>query len=163
MRIRGGFDAERHKALVSEIREDVDQIRDLTKGAVELEQVRQERASSAVSSYWETFREHSWQLCLALCAMWPQTCSSHIHRANLPLFTPGSKSNGDKEINLSLSHTDLSTPGPLEKSWWEMAVHPFQGSTAQYVLPRHSRWTLLTPPLKDSTPKGQFSSSTKIR
>ncbi|KAF2672437.1 hypothetical protein BT63DRAFT_422895 [Microthyrium microscopicum] len=87
-RIRGGFQAEKHKQLVNEIRDDVDQLCTFTKGAMDIEDLSHERSASAISSYWLGMRSHTHGLYNALRSIWSHNCSSHTHLARLALDLP---------------------------------------------------------------------------
>lgn len=91
-RIRGGFNHERHKQLVAEIRDDIEDLCHLTKGTIDLEIVDRKQACSASSKYWLALRSHTHRVHDALRAMWSQSCSMHTHQANIRLGMP----NGDE-------------------------------------------------------------------
>ena len=128
-RICGGFSSERYMQHVSQICADIEQLYDLTKGAIDLEDVDYERSSLATSSYWLGIRSHTHRLFKAIRSIWSQSCSSHTHLAKLRLDIH----NGDEsdreipEFNLSfLSGGNITSirPSPLE--WKDVTVLSFQ-------------------------------------
>lgn len=118
-RIRGGFNADRHKQLIADIRDDIYQLCKLTKGAIDLEDANLERARSANSTYWLDIRNHTHRLYSTLCSIWPNGCSSHTHRAKLRLDMPkGGEGDGETpQLNVSflLDNNGVS----LKSSSWE--------------------------------------------
>ncbi|OCK92754.1 uncharacterized protein K441DRAFT_697498 [Cenococcum geophilum 1.58] len=90
-RIKGAFEAEKLKKLVAEIGNDIEKLRDMSLGAIDLEEERHERTSISTSAYWWSLREHALRLFSALSGIWPHTCQSHKHQVNLRVEIPSSQ------------------------------------------------------------------------
>ncbi len=127
--IRGGFFAEKHEQLITDISKEIDDLCKFTKGAIELEDVNREQSMKATSNYWLDIRSHTHRLYSALCSIWPKGCASHSHRAKLRLdLAKGDK--GDREapqFNVSFSLSDDAAC--LQSSSWTwrcVTVHSFQ-------------------------------------
>ena len=85
-RIKGGFNAEKSKRLVSSIDEEIKKIVKLTSGAIALEPLRLDRRRKANAAYWTKFRQHAEQLYEAFHSRWSSSCACQSpHQANLRL------------------------------------------------------------------------------
>ncbi|KAF2192023.1 hypothetical protein K469DRAFT_655253 [Zopfia rhizophila CBS 207.26] len=91
-RVRGAFEAAKLKKLVAEIGNDIEKLRDLSKGAMDLEEERHERALASTSAYWLSLRDNALRLFSALQSIWPHTCQSHSHKVSLRVDLPASNS-----------------------------------------------------------------------
>lgn len=86
LRIKGGLDTNKYAKLLAEIKDDVNQIAVLTRGAIILEPLRFERTSRANSDYWTSVRDQAVRLFESFSSRWCHTCPcQHPHRANLRL------------------------------------------------------------------------------
>lgn len=135
-RIRGGFNAERHKQLVGEIRSDIDQICAFTKGAIDIEDVTSKQSSQKASGYWLQIRSHTYGLYDALAAIWSKSCTSHTHLAKLQLCLPKEDKTvwETPQFKLSFSLNDNLTPSTSLP--WEsrgVTVQSFRPVKSTYV------------------------------
>jgi len=125
-RIRGGFNAERHKQLVAEIRDDIDLLCNFTKGTIEFEETTQQQPSSAISTYWLNLRSHADGLYNALSSIWPQSCATHHHQAKLRLDLPNSTTNYEvAKLNLAFLKGHDTTSASLKslpREWRDVTI-----------------------------------------
>jgi len=127
-RIRGGFNSERHKLLVAEIRDDIEQLCNFTKGAINLEDIYCEQSSLAISRYWLGIQSHMHRLYNALYSVWSQSCSLHTHRAKLKLDVPKDDESYHEtpQFNFSFLLGDNTTSmRSLPWKWRDVAVLSF--------------------------------------
>ena len=128
-RIRGGFNSEKHNKSIVEIRDDIDQLCNFTKGAVDLDDDDCKKLSSTTSSYWLDIRDHTHRLYNALRSIWFQSCPSHTHQAKLRLDVPGSE-DGDHEtpqFNFSFLLGDsIASLRTLAWNWRDVTIFSVQ-------------------------------------
>jgi hypothetical protein len=128
-RIRGGFNSEKHKTFISEIRDDIDQLCNFTKGAIALDDVDSRRLSSTTSSHWLSVRGHTHRLYNALRSIWIQNCPSHTHQAKLRLDVPKDE-DGDHEtpqFNFSfLLGGNIASLRTLAWKWRDVTISSVQ-------------------------------------
>lgn len=85
-RIKGGFNSEKYKTLLSSLSDDISLIATLTSGAIALEPLRLERKRKANVEYWIQFRQHAERLYEAFNSRWSSQCACQCpHQANLRL------------------------------------------------------------------------------
>lgn len=128
-RIRGGFNAEKHKQLVADITDDIDKLCTFTKGALDLETVEREKSAMAHSAYWLSLRSHTHRLYNTLRSIWAQTCpsQSHSHRANLRLDVPSRSTNGTETPAFKFSFLLGECSGqPLPLIWRDATILSFE-------------------------------------
>jgi hypothetical protein len=109
-RIRGGFNSEKHKQLLSSLQEDIDRIASLNSKAIALEPLRLNRKRISNAAYWTRWQRYAGQLYKSLDSRWSSKCACQCaHEANLRLSLPKAEANRATTFNLLLSFdTDLA-------------------------------------------------------
>lgn len=132
--IRGGFNAKKHKQLIADIRDDIDQLCNFTTGTVEIEDTPPGQSSSAISTYWLNFRSHADGLYNALSSIWPQSCATHSHQAKLRLDLPNSTSTDNKTTQLNLAflkEDDAASVKNVPLEWQSVTVLSIQSPNTE--------------------------------
>lgn len=124
-KFKGGIHAEKHKALAAEIREDIDQIRNLTKGAMDLEDSRIERSSSEIFAYWKGIRDHFLHIYDAFRVIWSKACQLHDHQVSLPLIFSDTKLPEAMRdyFHVSLLHLDSRSSIHVSYERWDATIY----------------------------------------
>jgi hypothetical protein len=128
-RIRGGFNYDKHKQLIIEIRDDISQLCNFTKGVVEMEDSKHEKIPTVISSYWLNIRAHADGLYSALSSIWSQSCTSHPHQAKIRLNLLNSDRNDydTTKLNMAFLMESKSTlPRSLPREWRDVTVLSLQ-------------------------------------
>ncbi|KAI5805713.1 hypothetical protein EDC01DRAFT_609846 [Geopyxis carbonaria] len=86
MRFMGGFKSENHTTLLNEVLNDINQIHKLTKVAIKLEPLRQDRRRRANTQYWVNIREKAERVFENLNSRWSRGCGCQLaHQVSLRL------------------------------------------------------------------------------
>jgi hypothetical protein len=124
-RIRGGFNSERYKQLLSSLQDDINRIATLTSGAIALEPLRLDRKRKANAAYWTRFQMYAERLYESLNSRWSSQCSCQCpHEANLRLELRNDGTNRAATFKILFSFdTDLAT-SDLPWDWRAVEIEP---------------------------------------
>jgi hypothetical protein len=134
MRIKGGFDTDKHAALLAEIDRDIEKIDRLTHGTIELEPLRAEKRNRLQSLYWQNIRDQALRLFESLSSRFCPCDCKHHHKANLRLDVRKSATeNGDTARFAFLLTFEKSLRGPncFPWNWRDIEIECYQDANSQ--------------------------------
>ncbi|ORY17089.1 hypothetical protein BCR34DRAFT_583855 [Clohesyomyces aquaticus] len=129
-RIKGGFNSEKYKELLSSLHDDISRIQALTSGAIALEPLRLERKIKASSSYWNGFHVQARTLYEILDVRWSSQCVCQCrHQANLRLeIQKGLETNQSPTFKFLFSFDISPSATPVPWRWRAVEIEPCSGA-----------------------------------
>jgi hypothetical protein len=133
-RVRGGFNFEKHKQLLSSLQEDINRIASLSSTAIALEPLRLNRKRISNAAHWTRCQKYAERLYNSLNTRWSSQCACQcLHQANLRLPLPNDVVDHVAPFKVLFSFDKGSTAPGIPSEWRSVNIESAEDIHYQYV------------------------------